>query len=129
MMKKSKIINFKINGRTVEEMDGEDVSITEVEVTKSCLAHLHNVPYDDIEVVAEDVEKQDVSSTLFVTERLGLSFKAPNPYSVFRAVDCPVLNKEYDFRFQDEIDEFLDALSLYLKKNNTKDLDDFIIFM
>lgn len=128
-MRKSKIVKFKVNGQTVEEIDGDEVTITQVESTKSCLAHLHGVPYDSVEVDTEDIEKPEVSQTMFVTDHMGLCFKAPNPYSVFRSVDCPVLNKDFDFNYQDEIDKFLDALSLYMKKNNPKELDDFIIFM
>ncbi len=129
MTKKSKIVKFKVNGQTVEEVDGDDITITQVENTKSCLAHLHGVAYDEIEVATEDIEKPDVSQTMFVTDHMGLCFKAPNPYSVFRSVDCPVLNKDYDFNYQDEIDEFLDTLSAYIKQKDAKGFDDFIIFM
>lgn len=127
-MKKSKKVQFIVNGKTVEEIDGDDITIKEVEDTKSCLAYMHGVNYDDIEVAMDDTEKEDVSPTLFVSDHMGLCFKAPNPYSVFRAVDCPVLNKNYDFKYQDEIDEFLDELSFYLKQKDAKDFDDFIIF-
>ena len=123
----SKKIFFKVRDIVVEEVDGEDITVDEVEMTKSCLAHLHGVTYDEIEIDTEDTPEK--SKTMFVTGHMGLCYKAPNEYSVFRTVDTPVLAKTYDFRFQDHIDEFLDELSFYLKQKSCKEFDDFIIFL
>lgn len=127
-MKKSKKIQFIVNGKTVEEIDGDEITFNEVETTKTCLAYMHGVTYDEVEVVADDIDKQDLSPTLFVVEGMGLAYKA-NSYAIFRAVNCPVVNTQYDFRKQEDIDSFLDGLSLYLKQKDSKGFDDFIIFL
>lgn len=124
MKKSNKTILFKVRGNTVEEVDGCDMTIEDVEKTKSCLAALHAVTYDEVEVIAKDTEGYTVSNTLASIHGMGLAYKAPREYAVYRKVEGVKMVKP-NLKSQESIDEFLDELLSYLKGNDETELFSF----
>jgi hypothetical protein len=60
-MKKSKTIIFKIHGRAIEEIDGDDITLDQAETMKTNLAIMHCVSYDDVEVDTKDIFSPELS--------------------------------------------------------------------
>jgi hypothetical protein len=59
-MKTTKVIQFKIHGKVLEELEGE-ATIDVIEEIKTSLAFIHSVGFDDVEVIAEDVIERELS--------------------------------------------------------------------
>lgn len=122
-MKNKKVI-FIVRNKEVKSLDANDITVEEVESTKNCLAFIHGVTYDEIEVVTQDEHELEKSN--FYITLMGLCYKAPREYAIYKPVHDFKFDRPYNFKYQDHIDDFLDKLSLYLKRNNPTELDDLI---
>lgn len=83
-MKKSKTIIFKIHGRSIEEIDGDDITIDQAETMKTNLAIMHCVSYDDVEIDTKDIYVPELSQLIVRADGTFMQYKngIPNPVIV-----------------------------------------------
>ena len=107
-MKKIKLVIFKIHGKPVEHIDGNDITIDEADIMKTNLAIMYGVAYSDVDIDFKDDEVQDVSHTSGINELGKLTFRADNPYASWKLVEGvkPALDIEKEELFY----EFLDLI-------------------
>lgn len=108
-MKTTKKIIFKINGKEVDSLPGEDITVQELDNFKIKMAFAHNVGSHDIEVVTEDVVIRELSKHAFISPN-GLHFKPQNEYAIFREVKriIPAFNIGSEEGFQKFLDMIFD---------------------
>jgi hypothetical protein len=116
-MKKSKTIIFKIHGRSIEEIDGDDITIDQAEKMKTNLAIMHCVSYDDVEVDTQDIFTPEISSLVVRADGTFMQYKhgIPNPILV------KGISPSMDIYQEELFDEFLGLIS-------KGDIDKAIIF-
>jgi hypothetical protein len=85
-MNKTKLILFKVQDKVVEKIEGNEVTIEEVESIKSSIAVIHGVSFDDIDIDTEDIYLPELSKTWIVRDDGMLMAKVDNPYASFREV-------------------------------------------
>lgn len=114
-MKKTKIVKFIINGNEVETIDGDEVTIDEVEKLKSALAAKHGIDYSTIEVNVEDGEVPELSD-MFVRYDNSLMWQPKHrTYPVFVTGVRPAMDIHHE-------ELFLEFLDLIAKKEFDKAL-------
>lgn len=75
-MKKTKLIIFLVNGKPVEEIDGDDITLDGTMQMKTNIAIMHGVSFDEVEVDTKDIEVQYLSQTAVVNRIGALLFRA-----------------------------------------------------
>lgn len=108
-MKKSILILFVINGKTIEQIDDRDIDINGIEVFKSAIAASHKVPYNDIEVETREIEIHECTGNWIVREDGVLMAKVPNPYASFLKVEG--LRPALDINKEELMEEYLELIS------------------
>lgn len=81
-----KLAIFKVNGQAVEQIEGDNVNLDEIETIKTCLSVKHGVSYNDIEVDVKDVFEPELSQNCIVTD-VGLMYRVDRPYAMFVKVE------------------------------------------
>jgi len=112
-MKKAKLVIFLVQGRPVEQIDGNDITIDETEKMKINIAIMHNVAYDDVEIDFKDIDALDISYTSAIGNSGDwtgkLIFRADNPYASWRIVEG--VRPSFDITHDELFDEWLSLLS------------------
>lgn len=108
-MNKTKLILFKVHDKIVEQIEGDDVTITEVESIKSSIAVIHGVSFDDVDIDTKDIYKPELSKTWIVRDDGLLMAKVDNPYATFREVTG--LRFAYDVTKPELFEEALQLIS------------------
>lgn len=123
-----KTLLLKIKNQVVEVVDW-DITIDELEMLKGNVAFIHCVEVNDIDVSTIEVYKPEVSETTFVGEQ-GLTFKAPNPYSMHRPVSGLNFSFEIEVRRLQNGKEAIteNGLNILLEKIAKRRADDVIIY-
>jgi len=70
IMKRTKLVIFSVHGKEVEQIEGHDISLKQVEDMKCAIAFMNGVSFDDVEFEARDiyvVERQELSLTCSIS--------------------------------------------------------------
>lgn len=118
-MKKTKLVIFKVHGKPVEEIEGDCITLDQMDIMKSQIAIMHGVSYDDVDIDTSDMMMPEFSATACVTDSGDLLFRSNSPYASWRFGDgvTPALDITKDELF----DEFLFLL-------NEKEFEEAITF-
>ena len=106
-MKKSKLILFKVNGETVEQIEAHLIDVNSLEHFKSAISASYKVPFDEIEIDTEDIEVPEISEGLFVRAFGGLMCNRKNGNPIFVTGIIPAMDIAHDELFH----EFLDLIT------------------
>lgn len=117
-MKKGKLVQFIINGKVVEQVNGNEVNFDDIENLKVSIAFIQCVAFGDVEVVSVDAMFPELSETMSIRNDGSLLLKnkrSPNPKIITGIRPAMDTTKEELFA------EFLDLIY-------KKDYDNAIIF-
>ncbi len=117
-MKMTKKVVFRINGKEVDTINGDEIDLRELENLKIQIAFAHSVSVHDIEMDTVDEVIREMSSHSFIS-RQGLHFKPQNEYAIFALVKS--LSPASEIESEDGFQKFLDLIS-------NKDFDAAITF-
>jgi hypothetical protein len=107
-MKHTKLIIFKVNGEPKEQIDGNDITIDQMDIMKTNIAIMHGVSFDEVDIDIQDDYIPEISSNLIVRED-GLFMFRPNQYAIFKPVEG--VRPALDLNHPELFEEFLDLLS------------------
>lgn len=107
-MKKTKLVIFKVNGEPKEQIDGNDITIDQVDIMKTNIAIMHGVSFDEVDVDIQDDFLPEISSELIVRAD-GLFMFRPNPHAIFKPVQG--VRPALDLNHPELEDEFLDLVN------------------
>lgn len=77
-----------VHGKSVEEIDGDDITHKGVEDMKCAIAFMHGVSFDDVELEHRTISKPDTSKFSAINDIGRLVFKTSHPRSMWRIVEA-----------------------------------------
>ena len=107
-MKHTKLIIFKVNGEPKEQIDGNDITIDQVDIMKTNIAIMHGVSFDEVDVDIQDEYVPEIASNLIVRAD-GLFMFRPNEHAIFRPAEG--VRPAFDLSQPELEDEFLDLVN------------------
>lgn len=108
-MKKSKLIIFLVNGKPVETIDGDEITLDGTQQMKTNIAIMHGVSYDEVEVDTEDVMVMDISNTAAINRIGVLLFRADKSCIFWKTVNG--IKPAFDIGYDEQLNDWLSLLS------------------
>ena len=96
-----------MNGKPVEEIDGDDINLKGVENMKTNIAIMHGVTYDEVEVDTKDIASPEFAGDLIIHSDGSLMYK-PNQYAHYIYVSG--VRPALDIKHEELFYEFLDLI-------------------